>query len=461
MGTQEDEEETGSVVNMNLILLEKILDVIPHCLIAINKKGRVTYINKQYCSLLGLKKSDVYGRSVKEVISPDSQLPHVARGAPPTHNKTLKVHGHQMIVNQVPIRYGDEIIGAVGIALFTEAEQILSLAKSLFSINLGSSNMPSHHWMARYTSGDIIGASPPMAELREKIGRAAQTLSTVLVSGESGTGKELVAHAIHAASSRSVRPFVHVNCSAIPHSLLESELFGYEGGAFTGARPKGQPGKFELANGGTIFLDEIGDMPTEMQSALLRVLQEREVVRIGGSRPIPIDVRVICATHRDLHHRVREGHFRLDLFYRLNVFQIMAPALREHPQDIPCLVDRMLTELSRRNNMPTIGADPRVFEQLKMHDWPGNVRELHNTIEYAVTMIDGDRLECRHLPPLSKDSPSSVPLHGSLQDSIVSAEKASLVDALANAKGNKSRAARLLKIDRTSLYKKLRKYDLA
>ncbi|CAM5199753.1 Anaerobic nitric oxide reductase transcription regulator NorR [Castellaniella defragrans] len=460
MRVQDDEDEPGSAVNMNLILLEKILDVIPHCLIAINKRGQVTYINKQYCSLLGLKKSDIYGRSVKEVISPDSQLPHVARGAPPTHNKTLKVHGHQMVVNQVPIRYGDEIIGAVGIALFTEAEQILSLARSLFSINLGSSNMPSHHWMARYTSSDIIGASSPIVELREKIQRAAQTLSTVLVTGESGTGKELVAHSIHAASGRSVRPFVNVNCSAIPHSLLESELFGYEGGAFTGARPKGQPGKFELANGGTIFLDEIGDMPMDMQSALLRVLQEREVVRIGGSRPIPIDVRVICATHRDLHQRVKEEQFRLDLFYRLNVFQIAVPALREHPQDIPCLVDRMLTELSRRNNLPSITVDPQVLEQLKMHDWPGNVRELHNAMEYAVTVMDGDRLECLHLPVLSKNSPSGMPLNGSLQASIVTAERALLIDALENAKGNKSRAARLLKIDRTSLYKKLRKYGL-
>ncbi|MER1968000.1 sigma 54-interacting transcriptional regulator [Castellaniella sp. GW247-6E4] len=462
MEFQNDGMEPEAPVGTNgmIVLLEKILDVIPNCLIAINKSGRVTYINNQYCALLGMEKSAILGAPVTSVISPDTPLPHVARGAPPTHNQTLMVRGHRLLVNQVPIRYGDEVVGAVGIALFTEAEQIIALARRLFSIDISGSAPQPYHWMARYTGGDIVGASKPIIALRDKIFRAAQTMATVLIVGESGTGKELVAHSIHAASSRAARPFVHINCSAIPQSLLETELFGYEGGAFTGARPKGQPGKFELANSGTIFLDEIGDMPMEMQSALLRVLQEREIVRIGGSRPIPIDVRVICATHRDLHRRVTEERFRLDLLYRLNIFQIAVPALREHLEDIPALVAHILLGLRRKNNSMEVGVAPEVIEHLKSHDWPGNIRELQNTLEHAVTMLDGDRLLCRHLPPLRQSPISMAPKSGTLHEAVSSTERTALVHALSQAQGNKSRAARILRIDRTSLYKKLRAHDL-
>lgn len=462
MEFQRDRLEPGSPADTNsiIILLEEILDVIPNCLIAINKSGRVTYINNQYCVLLGMEKSAILGRPVTSVISPDTQLPLVARGAPPTQNQTLMVHGHRLVVNQVPIRYGDDVVGAVGIALFTEAEQIISLARRLFTIDISNGAPQPYHWTARYTSSDIVGSSKPIIVLRDKIFRAAQTMATVLIVGESGTGKELVAHSIHAASKRAARPFVHINCSAIPQSLLETELFGYEGGAFTGARPKGQPGKFELANSGTIFLDEIGDMPMEMQSALLRVLQEREIVRIGGSRPIPIDVRVICATHRDLHRRVTEEHFRLDLLYRLNIFQIAVPALREHPDDIPPLVDHILLELRRKNNLGQVIVAPEVIERLMSHDWPGNIRELQNTLEHAITMLDGDRLLCRHLPPLHKRPLTPTSKNGPLHETVASTEKIALINALSQAEGNKSEAAKILKIDRTSLYKKLRAYSL-
>jgi transcriptional regulator with PAS, ATPase and Fis domain len=454
------EPESPVSTNSMIILLEKILDVIPNCLIAINKNGRVTYINDQYCALLAMDRSAILGMPVTAVISPDTQLPNVARGAPPTRNQTLMVRGHRLVVNQVPIRYGDEVVGAVGIALFTEAEQIISLARRLFSIDISGGAPQPYHWMARYTSSDIIGSSEPMVILRDKIFRAAQTMATVLIVGESGTGKELVAHSIHAASSRAARPFVHINCSAIPHSLLESELFGYEGGAFTGARPKGQSGKFELANSGTIFLDEIGDMPMEMQSALLRVLQEREIVRIGGSRPIPIDVRVICATHRDLHQRVLEERFRLDLLYRLNVFQIGIPALRERLGDVPEMVGYLLLELCRKNNLTTVDIAPEVIERLISHDWPGNIRELQNTLEHAITMLDGDKLLCHHLPPLRESPALRAAPGGSLQETVHSTERLAISNALTQARGNKAEAARILRIDRTSLYKKLRAYDL-
>ena len=441
-------------------LLENILDVIPNCLIAVDRNGQIVYINNQYCELLGLEKSHVLGRHVTSVVSPETQLHLVARGAPPTHNHSLVVRGHKLIVNQVPIRDGDDVVGAVGIALFTEAEQILALARRLFSIDIRAQARP-RTWLSRYTVSDIIGSSREVINLRERILRAARTRATILIVGESGTGKELVAHAIHSASSRADRPFVHVNCAAIPQNLLETELFGYDGGSFTGARAKGNPGKFELANGGTIFLDEIGDMPMEMQSALLRILQEREVVRVGGTQPFPLDIRVVCATHRDLSREIEQGRFRADLFYRINVFRIDVPALRERPDDIPQLARHILAALCEENELEAISSEPEVLEHLMVHDWPGNVRELHNVLEHAVHVLDGPVLKVRHLPAIAVRR--DVQLGASnrpFRETIASAERLALVEALARSEGNKSKAAAILGIDRTSLYKKLRTYDL-
>ena len=441
-------------------LLEHILDVIPNCLIAVDKSGQIVYINNPYCELLGLEKRHIIGRHVTSVVSPETQLHLVARGAPPTRNQSLEVHGHKLIVNQVPIRNGDDVVGAVGIALFTEAEQILALARRLFSIDIRHQPR-TRTWLSRYNVSHIIGTSQAIQELRERTLRAARTRSTILIVGESGTGKELVAHAIHSASSRADHPFVHVNCAAIPQSLLETELFGYEGGSFTGARAKGHPGKFELANGGTIFLDEIGDMPMDMQSALLRILQEREIVRVGGTQPFPVDVRVICATHRDLSREIVQNRFRVDLFYRINVFRIDVPALRERLDDIPMLARHILAALCEESELESISVAPELFEHLMTHDWPGNVRELHNVLEHAVHVLDGTVLKTHHLPAFAV-CPEVPPGAGnrSFHETVAVAERLALVDALARSDGNKSKAAALLRIDRTSLYKKLRTHDL-
>lgn len=239
------------------------------------------------------------------------------------------------------------------------------------------------------TFEEIVGSSEPLYRVFAHLTRVAPTNATVLIHGESGTGKELIARAIHKKSDRSHRPFVRVNCAAIPPSLIASELFGYEKGAFTGATQR-RLGRFELANGGTIFLDEIGDIPAETQIALLRVLQEREFERVGGSHPIPIDVRVIAATNRDLRAAVDAGAFRLDLFYRLNVFPIQLPPLRERPEDILALVKYFIHRYSRDAGRKIRNIERKTLEWLQAYDWPGNIRELQNMVERAVILCDGE-----------------------------------------------------------------------
>ena len=236
---------------------------------------------------------------------------------------------------------------------------------------------------------EIVGSSEPLYRVFGHVTRVAPTNATVLIHGESGTGKELIARAIHKRSQRSQRPFVRVNCAAIPSSLIASELFGYEKGAFTGATQR-HLGRFELANGGTIFLDEIGEIPAETQIALLRVLQEREFERVGGTHPVPVDVRVIAATNRDLRAAVDAGIFRLDLFYRLHVFPIQVPPLRERPEDILALVKYFIERYSRNTGKNIRNIERKTLECLQTHDWPGNIRELQNVVERAVILSEGE-----------------------------------------------------------------------
>jgi len=278
----------------------------------------------------------------------------------------------------------------------------------------------------------------------------------VLITGETGTGKELVARAIHKRSARSARPFVAVNCAAIPASLIASELFGHERGAFTGALQRRQ-GKFELADGGTIFLDEVGELPSDTQVALLRVLQEREFERVGGSRPIRVDVRVIAATNRDLQSAIAERAFRSDLFYRLNVFPVEMPPLRERPTDIPLLVEYFVHRFSKRAGKKIAGISNNTLDQLQSYPWPGNIRELQNVIERAVIVSDGERLtvDSRWLAGRSAQSPASTQ---PLSDALVAGERAMIEAALAETKGRvsgPSGAAAQLRIPRSTLESKI------
>ena len=312
-----------------------------------------------------------------------------------------------------------------------------------------------------YAFDGMVGKSKNMQDLYALMQRAAESDITVLVQGESGTGKELVAKLIHYNSPRKSGPFVAVNCAAIPETLIESELFGHERGAFTGAATR-RLGQFEHAQGGTVLLDEIGDMPLALQAKLLRVLEEREIQRVGGTATIPIDIRVIAATNRDLESAVKDGGFRADLFYRLAAFPLVIPPLREHREDVPLLVAHFLQDYAERANESVRGISPAALQILLTYDWPGNVRELRNTIERALLLETTDTLQVSSLPPqLSAMAPSPTDLGGPTQPlSLQEAERRAVVHALEASDWNITKAAQVLGVNRVTLYRKLRKYNL-
>lgn len=326
---------------------------------------------------------------------------------------------------------------------------------------------------------DIITGNDAMSELIENAKIAAFSMSTVLIEGESGTGKELFAQAIHNHSHRSNGPFVALNCGAIPRDLIGSELFGYAEGAFTGARKGGNPGKFELASGGTLFLDEIGDMPFEQQIALLRVIQEKSVTRIGGTQAIPVDVRIICATNKDLHTEMINKRFRKDLYYRLNVISIRIPPLRERKEDIPLLVNHFLKDNYAYWDNDKAILSPHLLTSLQAYEWPGNVRELQNVVERMLNNAQGKQLDVAHLPPdlFSQKTPRRIQPAQNLNVKEEPAktirqarqlakklaedeERQQIIKLLQLYKGNVSRVARELDISRTTLYRKMDKYKV-
>jgi two-component system response regulator HydG len=307
----------------------------------------------------------------------------------------------------------------------------------------------------------IIGKSPPMQELLEMISYVAPTEATVLIAGESGTGKELVAEALHHNSLRRDGPFVKVNCAALAESLLESELFGHEKGAFTGADRR-REGKFVQADGGTLFLDEIGETTQAMQVKLLRVLQEQELQRVGGEETISVDVRIIAATNRDLEEEVRRGHFREDLYYRLNVVMLSVPPLRDRGEDISLLVQHFAAIFAQKNRRRLEGITPECMNLLCRYPWPGNVRELENAIERGIILMRGEQLTEKSLPlTIQKMAASPEAMPGIRPSSLSEIEKETIFQTLDETGGNKSEAARRLGITRKTLQNKLHKYDEA
>ena len=316
-----------------------------------------------------------------------------------------------------------------------------------------------------FSGYEIIGSSEEMKKIFALLAKVARSESTVLVQGESGTGKELIARYIHYNSRRSHGPFIKVNCAALAEGVLESELFGHEKGAFTGSI-KQRKGRFELADHGTIFLDEIGDLAPPVQVKLLRVLQEGEIERVGAEKTMKIDVRVIAATNHDLPAMVKNGQFREDLFYRLNVIPMQLPPLRKRKSDIPELVKFFLSRLARENKRPEVSLDEEAMKALVEYPWPGNIRELENVLERAVVLCDADRITIHELPFVEEVSPSlderqlAAPLQGNLDERLAEMEKQLLKDAMIEACGVKTRAARALGIKTSTLYYKLEKYGL-
>ncbi len=312
----------------------------------------------------------------------------------------------------------------------------------------------------RYDIRNLVGSSRAMQHVYEQIAQVGPSNTTVLIRGESGTGKELVAHAIHYNSPRSDKPFVKVSCGALPESLIESELFGHEKGAFTDARSQ-KKGRFELAHGGTLFLDEIGEVSASTQVKLLRVLQEREFERLGGVQTVKVDVRVITATNKDLELGVKAGTFREDLYYRLNVFSIFIPPLRERRPDLPLLADHFVEKYAAAHGKDVRRIATTAIDMLMSYHWPGNVRELENCIERAVLVCDGGVIHAHHLPPTLQTAEASATLQRkSLENAVASYEKDLIQDALKTARGNRARAARLLDSTERIVGYKIRKYKI-
>jgi Nif-specific regulatory protein len=312
----------------------------------------------------------------------------------------------------------------------------------------------------RYDFTNIIGTSGPVREMYEQVAQVAKTNTTVLIRGESGTGKELIAHAIHYNSLRAKKPFVKVSCAALPDSLIESELFGYEKGAFTGAQQR-KKGRFELAEGGTLFLDEIGDVNLATQVKLLRVLQEREFERLGGTDTVKVNVRLIAATNQDMEKLIAEAKFREDLYYRLNVFTIFVPPLRDRKADMLLLADHFVEKFSREHGKIIKRISTPAIDMLMAYHWPGNVRELENALERSVLVCDGQVIHGHHLPPSLQTAESSGTVtRVSMTDAVGAYEKDLIQDALKTTRGNRAKAARLLATTERVFNYKVRKYGI-
>lgn len=443
--------------------LQAIINSSDDAISVVDAEGRGILINPAYTRLTGLTPAEVMGKPADTDISEgESMHMKVLKTGEPVRGVPLKVGPHRkdVVVNVAPIMVGKELKGSVGIIhdmseikrLNQELEQARRIIRKL---------------EAKYTFAEIIGESQVMKVALAEAKQGAKTRATVLLRGESGTGKELFAHAIHNDSSRKYNQFVRVNCAAITESLLESELFGYEEGAFTGARRGGKKGLFEEADGGTVFLDEIGELSVSTQAKLLRVLQEKEVIRVGGTKAIPVNVRVIAATHVDLEQAILEKRFRKDLYYRLNVLPIYIPPLRDRIRDIQPLSHHLIKKFNQEYGRHVKHISNEALGMLKGYSWPGNVRELENVLGRAMIHMKYQEqiIEQKHL--LLLDLPRSVGDHhlvekpgASLQEVIAQKESDYINQVLHQCRGNKTETARRLGISVRNLYYKLEKYEI-
>lgn len=444
-------------------LLEPLSDSPYVAIVAVDKNGSITIMNQTFLNLLGTTKKDVIGQYVLDIL-PTSKLPEVLRTGRIDKADIWAINGRDTVVTRFPIIEDGEIVGAIGQSLLLDMSGVRALIKRMQEnekeLNLFKEEIR-QSYQAKWRFEDLIGVDKDFVETKLMAYQLSRTTSSILITGESGTGKELFAHAIHNASNRRLAPFVRINCAAVPENLLESELFGYEEGAFTGARKGGKPGKFELAHGGTIFLDEIGDMPSTMQTKLLSVLQERTVERVGGTRPILINVRVIAATNRNLEKMVVNNEFRQDLYYRLNVVRLNIPPLRKRTNDIPVLVSELIDRINSQLHTNISKISFKALELLQGYTWPGNVRELENIVERALNLADmhhDDSLTIKHFPSLVEKAYFNE--KATLPEAIENLEKKIIIDALQKTGGNKIQTAKKLGIHTSALYRKLDKYQL-
>ena len=434
-------------------------------------EGRYIYVTRRRLANGNFKPEDLLGKRVRDVY-PDTLVDQVIHTRIPVtmHPRWTKdAHGsvQQTFVSYYPLIRDDVCIGCFfhtsfyGMNAAIEFSQLVGeLSRQLVKAKEQLRSLKESP--TSYNVSNIVGQSPAVNQLKMEIAMVARTASNVLILGETGTGKELVAHSIHSLSVRAEAPFVRVNCSAIPENLMESEFFGYDEGAFTGAKRGGKAGKFERASGGSLFLDEINTLPMSMQPKFLRVLQEGEVEHVGGSALIPVDTRVISAANVSLEELVRRGEFRQDLFYRLNVVQIRVPPLRERKEDIPLLVNTFVSQLNSRLKLDIQDVRPEVLELLMEYDWPGNIRELQNVVERAMNYAYEGSLTPAHFKFFSAGAAAaaSLPPAPVMSDLSHQDERAAILEALRQCGGNKKAAAQYLGLARSTLYEKLHKYSL-
>jgi transcriptional regulator with PAS, ATPase and Fis domain len=450
----------------------------------VNRVGRIVWINegyKRFLPDLGFSSVDQFVGHMVEDVVPNTQMRRVLETGQAILIDLLTTKAGTFVVSRIPLRDDEsgELIGAIGIVLFDHPETTLQPLISKFALlqrDLDDARRElATQRRTKYTFASFVGASPAAVEVKRQARRAAQSSSPVLLLGETGTGKELLAHAIHAASARARGPLVSVNIAAVPDTLLEAEFFGVAPGAYTGADRKGRDGKFKLADGGTLFLDEIGDMPQAVQAKLLRALQEGEIEPLGSNKLVPFDARLIAATSRDLGALVREGKFREDLYYRLNVLPVRVPPLRERSSDIPALVEVLGEDMAQRSGSPPPELSAEALALLSGQAWRGNIRELRNVLEQAAMRSDSPHIETATLEQVLRESgikqiaPARWPAGAMAQGATVSAdgalrplaeqvaelEQRAIEAALAATGGNKVAAAKLLGISRAKLYERL------
>lgn len=462
-------EKTFEELKWEMEILDEFIEKAYEGLIIIDKDGKI--IKFKYEKFLDVKEEDVIGKHVTEVME-NTRLHIVLKTGIPEIGDVQNIRGHQVVTSRIPIIRNAEVVGVVGTILFKDILEVKHLADHLeqMKAHVKKYNQEMKRLnLAKYTFEQILSADPQMIAIINNARKAAQSNASVYIEGESGTGKEYFAHAIHEGSLRRYAPFVRINCASIPKDLFESELFGYEPGAFTGASTHGRIGKFELANGGTIFLDEISAMPFEMQAKMLRVLEEREIERVGGNQRILIDVRFISASNEDLQEMVKAGRFRSDLYYRLNVVHLKLPPLKDRKRDVNLLAQHFLRQFSKEYpNTPT-EISPKAQALLDQYAWPGNVRELRNVIESAINQAKSTCIEVEDLPDnlyggtpqvLEKNVIFPLEMKHNLYETMDQIEKELILKAIDQCGGNRSEAAHLLGIHRTALYKKLAKLGI-
>jgi len=458
------------------------LETFPN-FVVVDNNGRVAYLTDSYARLLGTTKEAALGKPVEDVI-PGTRLNTILKTGEEEIGSIMTLFDHSqncdvsVVCNRIPIRKNGEIIGALAVTIMNDLSEVQKLHEEVDRIRLENRQYKEKLKMLEenmHPLEQVIGLSEEIQNIKKMVSDYADSNLAILITGETGVGKEVIAKAIHYVSRRSLNNYVKINCSAIPSELLESELFGYEGGAFTGASKSGKVGKFELADKGTLLLDEIGEMPMNLQVKLLRAIQEKEFEKIGGIKTIPFTSRLICSTNQNIDEMISNGTFRQDLYYRINAVEIHIPPLRDRLCDIEPLCQHFLLRINRENNLHINGLDTKVLEMFANYSWPGNVRELEQVVERASVICQGDVITTADLEffadRLAKQKNMSLP-HAiidiekhhtedySLQRQALKTEKELIMQALLQTGGNKTKTAKLLNIDRSRLYSKLKKHGI-